>query len=378
MKRLLMPDEGRGWRWLIIAGITVVVIALAAGSWFFVMHGHHMTAGESRVTGSESRLYICPMHPTYTSDQPGECPICGMNLVLVEEDAPVEEHEAHGEGMARPAHGMGGKEPPDRAPIKVTDTQRQAIGVKSAKVEPRALSKEIRTVGTVAYDPGLAVAQREYIDALRLGDSSLARAAAERLELMGMSKDQIAGLRSTRRIQKNLYLPAPDGKVWIYGEIYESDIPYVKVGQTTRITLPGKASPVFTGEIAAMDPVINPKSRSMRVRVEVVDPEGNLKPNLYVDLSIDIPLGMGLSIPESALIWSGGNYHVFIDEGKGKLVPRMVEIGGRTRDYALITGGLKEGDVVVTSPNFLIDSESQLKATLRSMKGGKAASGHQH
>ncbi|MFH1830997.1 MAG: efflux RND transporter periplasmic adaptor subunit [Pseudomonadota bacterium] len=374
MKRLMMLNEGsHRLRWL-IAGIVALVIVVVAGSWFFVTHTRHMTTSESRlpadglvagVTSNESQLYICPMHPTYTSDSPGTCPICGMTLVLAEDEGThMEEHKDH--------------TPASRASIKVTDTQRQMIGVKTATAEMRSLTKDVRTVGIVAYDPKLAVAQREYIEALRLGDRTLSAAAAERLELMGMSNAQISEIARSRRIQKNLYLPTSDGKVWIYGDIYESDIPYVKVGQMAKMTLPGKTAPVFTGSIIAIDPIIDPKSRSMRMRVEVSDPEGELKPNLYVDVAIGVPLGMGLSIPESALIWSGGNYHVFIDEGKGKLVPRMVELGGRTRDYALIMSGLEAGDIVVTSPNFLIDSESQLKATLRSMKGEKATTSHQH
>lgn len=367
MKKIVMPGDERRWRWLLIAGIVVVAIVLVAGGWFFVMHSNHGSSGNSRSAVQSLQLFICPMHPTYTSERPGECPICGMNLVPVELDDPVSAAEED-----------DGRVPESRSQIKVTDTQRQMIGVKTSVAEIRSLTRNVRTLGTVAYDPGLAVAQREYISTLRFGDGALTKASVERLELMGMSGDQIEDLKRTRRIQKNLYLPASDGKVWIYGEIYASDISYVKVGQMARITFPGKAAPIFMGMITAIDPIINPKSRSMRIRAEVADPEGGLKPNLYVDLSIEIPLGVGLSVPNDALIWSEGKYHLFIDEGEGKLVPRMVEIGGRTRDYALITGGLKEGDIVVTSPNFLIDSESQLKATLKSMKGGKAASGHQH
>jgi Cu(I)/Ag(I) efflux system membrane fusion protein len=313
------------------------------------------------VAGSaEAATYICPMHPTYTADRAGECPICGMNLVLAEDE---------GEDI-RESEGV-----PDRATIRVSETQRQAIGVKTTPVSKRELTKEIRTVGTVAYDPKLAVAQKEYLTARRLGDSSLRKAAEERLILMGMSKEQIRKLARRGRIQKNLYLPGPKGRAWIYSTIYEIDIPYVKVGQEVDIHIPQSPEGPFVGTIVAMDPVIDPKTRTINVRSEIKDSKGLLKPNMYVNAYIKIPLGKMLSIPTAALMWSDKAHFVFVDQGKGKIVPRKVEVGDRTKDFVQIKEGLEEGEVVVTSPNFLIDAESQIKATIRAMTG---KGGHTH
>jgi len=370
MKRLLIPGEHKGGVWIFIAA---AVVAAAVAGWLVYTYVWPGPGSGSMEVRKESIVYHCPMHPTYTSDKPGECPICGMNLVPVENQA---EEGAHGKGA--------GREPPGRAPITVTETQRQMIGVKTAHVMTRDLSKEIRTVGSVAYDPDLAVAQREFIEALRLGDSSLVRASEERLELMGMSRDQIAMLKQTRRIQKNLYLPAPEGKVWIYGDIYEADIPYVKVGQGVEISVTDHPELVLRGTIAAIDPVVKSKTRTVRIRTEVADPEGRLKPNLYVNVYILVPLGESLSVPASSLLWSDGAWYVFVDEGNGRLVPRVVSVGGRTKEYAQITGGLSAGEVVVESASFLIDAESQLKGTLRSMEGGsdmkemEGTEGHKH
>jgi multidrug efflux pump subunit AcrA (membrane-fusion protein) len=305
---------------------------------------------------AEAATYICPMHPTYTSDRPGECAICGMNLVPAEDEA---------------------KDIPDRAAIQVTKTQRQVIGVKTAEAKTRTLTREIRTVGTVAYDPKLAVAQKEYLTARRLGDSSLMKAAEERLILMGMSKDQVRKLTRRGRIQKNLYLPGPEGKAWIYSTIYEVDIPYVRVGQAVNIYTLQSPEDLFVGTIAAMDPVVDPVTRTINVRSEVEDSKGLLKPNMYVDTYIRIPLGKMLSVPAAALMWSDKAYFVFVDKGNGKIVPRKVETGDRTKDFIEIKSGLNEGEHVVTSPNFLIDAESQLKATLRSMSvGGEHKNDH--
>lgn len=299
-------------------------------------------------------LYICPMHPTYTSDRPGECPICGMTLVRVEEG----EHERGGE-------------PPGHSAIRVTPAQRQAIGVKVAKVAIRPLTKRIRTVGTVAFDPELAVAQREYISARRLGDRALWKAAEERLHIMGMSHEQIKMLAKSGRVQKNLYLPGPENKAWIYGMIYEVDIPYVKQGQSVEVSVPGKQHKKLSGAIAAIDPVLDPKTRTVTLRSEVDDPKGLLKPNQYVNVHIEIPLGKLLSIPSTALIWSDGAHFVFIDEGEGRLVPREVVVGKGAEEYVEIIRGLKKDELVVVQPNFLFDAESQLKATIKEMGGHK-------
>jgi len=345
-------------RWPLVLVIVAIAAAVIGGA-YLVINWDSISLNDSRIASHKSQLYHCPMHPNYISDKPGTCPICGMTLV------PMEEAEPHEMDRMKP-------EPPGRAPIAVTPTQRQMIGVTTAQVEMKDLTKEIRTVGIVAYDPGLAVAQREYIEALRLGDHSLAKAASERLELMGMSSEQIRQLKRTRRIQKNLYLPASTGKAWIYGTIYASDIPYVKEGQHVVVSMPEKSSTTLEGVIAAIDPIVDQMSRSVRIRSEVADPEGILKPNLYVNVFIRIPLGKTLVVPSSALLWSAKANYVFVDEGKGRLVPREVTVGGQTDDFVQISGGLSEGEKVVSSASFLIDAESQLKATLKSMKG------HQH
>jgi Cu(I)/Ag(I) efflux system membrane fusion protein len=373
MKRLLIPGEGkRRTRWFVIVCLIVAAVLATAG-WLYFSRSDRAVSTGSRITGHESRLYTCPMHPTYTSDHPGTCPICGMTLVPVEDESDMKMDDAGAQHAGHEAEG--------RAAIKVTDAQRQMIGVKISPATIRNLAKEIRTVGIVAYDPDLVIAQREYVDALRLNDGSLALAAAERLELMGMGRNQIAELRRTRRVQKNLYLTAPGGKAWVYGDIYEADIPYVKSGQEVEVTVPGSPDVALSGTIAAIDPVVKPMTRTMRVRTEVSDPTMHLKPNLYVDVALQVPLGDMLSVPTSALIWSDGAWHVFVDEGDGRLVPRHVTLGGRTSDYAQVASGLSEGEKVVESANFLIDAESQLKATLKSMKGKtetKGMQGHQH
>jgi len=356
-------------RWPLVL-IVVVLMAFVGGLAYLVIDRGFLGFHQSPVTSHQSLLYHCPMHPTYTSDKPGTCPICGMTLVPVEEKkseaATMGEHDGHF------------KEPPGRAALEVTPTQRQMIGVKTAIVETKNVTKEIRTVGTVAYDPKLAVAQREYLTARRLGDRQLTRAAEERLILMGMSKEQVLGIAKSGRIQKNLYLISPEGTAWVYGVIYEVDIPYISVGDPVEVTVPTMPDKRFEGTISAMDPIVDPMTRSIVVRSEVSDPEGLLKPNLYVNVHAAKPLGELMVVPRSSLLWSDKARYVFVDKGKGKLVPREVTVGKGTDEYVQVTSGLMEGERVVVNPDFLIDAESQLKATIQKMmgKGMKEDQGH--
>lgn len=349
----------------VIAILIAVAAALLGGGIWYGSKIIHKTSAHHEMH-EKKIIYHCPMHPTYTSDKPGECPICGMNLV------PMETGE-----MKMHKDMKSADEVPERAAVNVTDYQRQVIGLTTAKTEYKKLVRQIRTVGVVAYDPALATAQREFIEAKRVGDGTLMRAARERLKLMGMGDDQISKLASSKRVQKNLYSPSPDGKVWIYSTFYEMDIPLIKTGQEIEVSTSESPNRVFLGKIAAVDTVLDSKSRTLRARSEVADPDGLLKPERYVNVKLSVPLDETLAIPSSALIWSGEGNYAFVDTGNGRLEPRLVTAGVKAGDEIQILAGLKAGENVVTSANFLIDSESALKAAAQAL-GGKKAEGHMH
>ena len=130
---------------------------------------------------------------------------------------------------------------------------------------------------------------------------------------------------------------------------------------------------VFRGRIKAIDSVIDPKTRSARARAEIENQDGILKPDMYLNAQIKIDLGERLTVPESAVMDSGNRRIVFIADGKGFFEPREVVLGAKSEDYYQVKSGLVEGEKVVTSGNFLIDSESKLKASLSALAGG-----HQH
>lgn len=419
------------------------------------------------------QLYQCPMHPAYTSDKPGECPICGMTLVPVEEKPalkkkimyrstmnPNEVSDKPGKdsmGMEMEAFEM--EETPtvsnvkDRSTIKITPEKQQIIGVKTGTVELRKLEKRIRTVGRVdyvepelafintkfegwieklyidytgqfvkkgenlaeIYSPELLSTQQEYLLAYKSLKSSenkevtdnissnlsILDSAKQRLKLWDITDDQIKRLEEKGEIKKtltihspvngfvieknviqgqkimpgeNLYKIADISRVWIYGDIYEYEIPLIKIGQEAKITLSYFPGEIFTGRVSYIYPYLNTETRTNRIRIDAENPEFKLKPDMYANLEVHVDYETKPTIPQEALLDSGEKKYVFIDIGDGYFEPREVKIGISSDDYYEVVEGLNEGEKVVTSATFLIDSESSLKAALEQM--GKPEGGH--
>lgn len=305
-------------------------------------------------------LYICPMHPQFRSPEPGSCPICGMDLVAMQretESLPV----SHVRGFAT---------------IKIDPQQQWLIGVKTAPVVRKNLTRQLRTVGTVAYDPGLYVAQKEYLEALKTGraaaSQSLIEAVYRKLILLGMSPAEIQELESKGSVDESLFLTEGTGRAWIYSVIYESERPLLRKGLTVNVKTVGHPQMKYAGRIDAITPVVDPMNRTIRVRSRVEDPIGLLQPDMFVDVFIEIPLGNALIVPKSAILQTGLRNIALVAIGEGVFQPREVVLGNQSNDSYQIISGLKEGEMVVTSANFLLDSESQLKGAFQSMEG------HQH
>ncbi|MBI2889547.1 MAG: efflux RND transporter periplasmic adaptor subunit [Nitrospirae bacterium] len=315
---------------------------------------------EGHEAGAKAALYQCPMHPSYTSDKPGECPICGMKLV------PVGESEPEGETSSNV---------PGRVTVRISPERQQIIGVKTDVAEVRPLKKTVRAVGNVAYDPELYQAEKEYIESLSSRDKTggapgtvgLVESSSIRLRQLGLNDAMIADLARSRKPSLNLLLP--EDTMWVYAQVYEYEINWIRVGQsisTTSLAFPGE---VFRGILKAIDPVVNPETRTVRIRAEVKNPGRKLKPNTFVNVEIETALGKGLTIPRDAVIDSGDRKIVFVNLGEGKLQPREIRTGIELADHVQVLEGLAKGDKVVTSANFLIDSESSLKAAVKQMGG---------
>ena len=351
--------------------------------------------------------YYCPMHPNCTSDRPGTCSICGMTLVPIEERSSPAEPETHKKIMYRSTmnpkeiSSMPGKdsmgmemEPfdaeeaagtaglPGMATVRISSEKLQTIGVKTERVKKRDLVKKIITVGKVAYDPDLYYAQQEYISSYRFYGSikdspqkDAVRNAAEmldsskfKLKLMGMSGEQIDALGTAGSPDRSLLSAEGSSNVWVYATIYEQDYKLVKPGQHAKITAASLSRDSYEGKIIALDPVLDPGTRSARARITVPNENGVLKPEFFVNVEVDVPLGVFTAVPVGAVIDTGERKIVFVDRGNGLLEPRAVITGFATDEYYSVISGVSEGDVVVTSANFLLDSESSIRAAVENIK----------
>jgi multidrug efflux pump subunit AcrA (membrane-fusion protein) len=383
------------------------------------------TAEPAGSTGTE-RLYQCSMHPQIVSREPGLCPICRMQLT------PVEDAGAHGADAATHApasaagkrtilfyrHPMradvtspvpakdemgmdyvpvyaedvspGGSESvAGRASFTLPIERQQLIGVTKAPVERRPLVLEIRTVGKVAYDPGLYQAVVEYREAIvargqlaespwpdaRRGADAIVRAAHLKLRQQGLSDDQIRQMAAGGGDPVELLLPGKS--VWVYAQVYEYEVELIRPGQPLVITAPSLPGRTWTAAVAAVDPILNPQTRTARVRARVETPDASLKPEMFVHARIEVSLGEQLAVPEEAVLYTGEDAIVFVVEGEGTFEPRAVRLGRTATGYSEVLAGLAEGEQVVTSANFLIDSESRFRAALAAF-GKKAGAAHAH
>lgn len=377
---------------LIVLGLALLA-AVPLGLKHFRGHG-----GQDAAQHKES--YHCPMHPTYVSDKPGECPICGMNLVKTEEAAPA---APSGEKKIKfyrapmnpaitsktpmkdemgmdyvPVYEIEGeaKEVGGRAPIQLDAAKRQLIGVKTAKAAYRTLTHTVLSSGKVAYDPDLYQSISEYREALVASEkvknsawpevheraAALIRASELRLRQAGLSDEQINELQRSGETHANLLLPG--AKAWLYAQIYEYEIGLIKPGQAIEAATPAYPGRVFRGVIKAVDSILSAETRTLRVRAEVENPDNMLKPEMYAEIRIKVTLEGRLAVPTNALIDTGTRKLVFVDKAEKGLEPREIKTGFVGDDYTEVLSGVRAGETVVTSANFLIDSEARLKSSV--------------
>jgi Cu(I)/Ag(I) efflux system membrane fusion protein len=432
--------------------------------------GNQYAASAQAKPESAAKLYNCPMHPTYTSDKPGDCPICGMKLVPVEaQESPAETPAAppskkktmYRSTMApnevsdkpgKDSMGMdmvpfevdeGGAvaEVGGRIRVKISAQRQQLIGIKTGPVRSQSIQKLIKAVGRVdyaepnisivnlkfdgwveklavnstgravrkgeplfdIYSPELVAAQQEYLIALKAGASfgdasSVLKSAREKLRLWGFTDGQAEELGRTGEFKKTVTVYSPGSgiviekdvvqgqkvmageplfkiadlsRVWILGEVYEYELPFIKSGQEVKVSLSYYPGESFAGKITYIYPYLKPETRTNQVRIEVANPGLKLKPEMFVDFEIRVDYGIRLTVPVDAVLDAGNSKIVFIAKGDGYFEPREIKLGVRGQDVYEVLGGLSDGEEVVTSANFLIDSESSLKAALNRMtKGG--------
>lgn len=362
--------------------------------------------------------YVCPMHSQIVRDEPGSCPICGMDLVAKQIENTGDDHPK----------------------VTVDPIVQQSLGVRTATVGRETLWRYIKTVGTVQFDetrlahvhpraegwmeklyvrsvgepvrrgqklgdlyaPDVLSAQVDFLVALK--QAGAGRNSAERvdkarnlLRLLDVPEPVIQSIQQHRETRNTVPLLAPlsgvvtkmgarEGMfvnpgteiysiadlstVWVQVDVFEHQIAWIAAGQAAQMKVPAYPGRVWEGKVDYVYPQLEAMTRTLRVRLVFDNPDGNLKPNMFADVEVfGGPRRGVLAVPEAAVIETGERTAVVESLGDGRFKPADVVTGQRQGGWVEIINGVEEGDQVVVSGQFLIDSESSLQASFRRLGG---------
>ncbi len=394
-----------------------------------------LAASCAKAPAPKASLYYCPMHPQVTSDEPGDCPICGMHL--------VKRGQGARSGAATPVQSRDG--------VVIPPERRTQMGLTLGTVERRTLHRVIWAPSRVVPDEtriyriisridgyvndlyvqyaGQAVRRDEslvsifnlsfqsilqqYISAPssepRRGVADPGRptqdpttgalipdGVRQRLRYWNMGDEQIDRILKTGKPESSILLVSPSAgyvtekdvvvgqkvnpgdllfvvtdlsRVWAEADVSEMDAPSIKIGMPLTLTLRSLPGREFAGRVKFFQPILDPQSKVMKVYAEMPNPGLDLKPGMLGTAHILLPEETELTVPEGAAFRTGERSYVFVDAGSDKIEPREVVLGARAQGCFEVISGVKEGERVVTSAAFLVDSESSLRAALRAGTG---------
>lgn len=378
------------------------------------------------------KVYWCPMHPQVNKDKPGACPICNMQLVEADEDDAKGSDDGSIQITSRQIQQAG---------VRFTAVKR--IGVTRHIQTTGQVDMDERLLKTISawapgksrierlyvnftgatvrkgeplvsiYNSDFVTTQEEYLMLLNSGTrrlDPLLKSVEARLKRWGISDREIEKIRNSAKPIEKLTIYSPmsgtviermvnegqyvtEGKpllkladlsrVWIYGDVYENELPLIKAGMPVAISIQGKT---IDGVINFIDPVVQSDTRRVRVRFEVSNKDKLLKPGMFANVQINVSGQEVLAVPESAVLFTGRRAIVMVWEGDGAMFPVEVELGrkwvydtsqggeeksqplfGGEERYHEILGGLDEGEQVVSSANFLIAAEAQFQGALKKL-----------
>jgi Cu(I)/Ag(I) efflux system membrane fusion protein len=240
------------------------------------------------------------------------------------------------------------------------------------------------------YSPELLATENELLMALR-GDPSLVAAARRKLELWDVPELELQRLEKEGVAAKAITFVSPASgvvtkkdlvegarleagampyevvdlsTVWVLADVYETDLRFVEPGMLATLHLTAWPDRTYTGKVLFIDPVLDPKTRTVRVRLDFANPKGELRPELFGEVTLERPAREVVRVPTDALVQTGEREVVFVARGEGRFEPHLVQTGEAGRDFTEVRGGLVEGEAVVTRASFLVDSESSLRASL--------------
>lgn len=464
-------------RWLVLGAIALaLVVGYVLGKAGRAPRTDSMVAKEEQST--PHTMWTCSMHPQVRQNAPGTCPICGMPLVPAETDensgtalkltlseharamASVETVTVEHRHLEREIRATGKIQYNET--LLATITSRVDGYVERLYVDYTGITVEKGAHLVDLYSPELVVAQRELLLAQDSpANASLVKATRKKLLQWEITDKQIDEILSTRRVREHLTIFSPVrgtvveklvveknavkggdvlyrladlNTVWAYVDIYEYEIGLIQYGQQVEITAEGYPGDVFTGRITFISPVLDDATRTIKARVNIHNPQQRLKPGMFVQAGIRVPLladgkpaptgiegqytcpmhpeilqkeagrcpicGMDLrripgepatsttevhadevlAVPAAAVLDSGARTLVYVEQAKGEFVPAVVQLGPRAGDFYPVLAGLQHGDRVAVRGNFLLDSQFQIRGlpSLLYPEGTVGSGGHDH
>jgi len=389
------------------------------------------SAEPSSTNASDRKIlyWYDPMHPVYKSDKPGIAPDCGMKLVPKYADEQMgmasmppgtvtispEKQQLIGVRTAKVERQPLAQTVRTTAQLTADETKIAHVHVKVSGYIDKVfvdyvgqLVKKGQPLFTL-YSPDLVATQQEYLISKRgerylgnapykevsAGANSLLAASRDRLKLWDISDEQIRQLDETGEVSKDMtfYSPitgfvtdrkafpqtsvTPDTElytvsdlstVWVNADIFEYEVPYVRVGQRATMELSYYPGRTWTGRVSYIYPTVDPVARTVKVRIQFPNPSFELKPQMFADVQLNINYGDKLVVPKEAVLDSGVEQTVFVAHENGMFEPRRITIGPQMNDRVVVLSGLKPGETIVVSGNFLIDSESRLKNAMAGMQ----------
>ncbi len=417
-----VPPRPMRWQWLLI-GFIIIAVGIGLGAAFGERVGHLFERGQALTAADHdgpTQYYTCGMHPWVILPAPGDCPICQMALT------PLDPAKFTGEIAIDPVtvQNIGVRVAPvvtgpltkTIRTVGVVDYNEGAVRDVNTKIAGWIEKVHLDSLGAHVkkgdplfeiYSPQLYAAQEEYLLTLRnqsqASSAALLEAARTRLKFFDISDAQIDALAKAGEPSKTMTIYSPhegvvvakhanDGmkvepgmqvyriadlsKVWVLVTLYEYQLPYVQVGQKATMSLSYVPGQTFEGEVIYVYPYLDRKTREVQVRLEF-DNEGELlKPGMFANVELVNTLAAERTLaPRAAVIDTGERQMAFVSRGEGKFEPRQVHMGVETAGGMVeILDGLKPGEMVVTSGQFLIDSESKIREALAKMIKGDLAS----
>jgi membrane fusion protein, copper/silver efflux system len=426
------PEENppRGARVMAAVRWGLVALSAAAAVWAWSSYANGRRAHDTPVaaTPASTQRYQCPMHPQMTSDEPGECPICQMQM------RPI----AAVPSLAAPL--VAGATPPGTTPITLALDRVQSMGVRTSLAEERDAGGTLRVTAVLAapergtsevhvrtagfvdwirvretgvrvgagqelfglYSPEVFQAESELLAAKSFGEQGIrsVEAARQKLSLMGMPSGAIESVLSSGQPMRVIPVSAASGgyvtkknivlgsyvtsetalyeivdlsRIDIIAEVFPGDAASIQVGTEGRFTLASEPAKTVAAKVDLVYPQIDADARTTRVRLQLPNDTLKLRPGQYGQVEFALAARKGAFVPQDAVVDTGLSTYVFVDEGGGRFSPRAVTVGREVGDQIELLAGLSAGERVVSSTTFLIDSESRLQASLGQTSAGKGA-----